>query len=78
MSGTIPTIVAGQHFSVPITMWLTELFPIAAPVVYVTPAPGTMLDPFRRHVDDQGKVCCSTLTTWASTVTWLTVCMCVG
>ena len=39
--GSVPAVVAGEQYEIPVTVWLTDNFPEKAPPVYVTPNPGT-------------------------------------
>ncbi len=41
LAGTVAVTVDGEEYDVPLTVWLTDSYPVRPPPVYVTPGPGT-------------------------------------
>lgn len=39
--GTIPIFYSGAQYNIPVTIWLTEMYPFQNPVPYVSPTPGS-------------------------------------
>ena len=41
--GNVPMTVDGEEYDVPVTVWLTDSYPLRPPPVYVTPGEGNFL-----------------------------------
>ncbi|KAF5838314.1 UEV domain-containing protein [Dunaliella salina] len=48
--GTIPVHYQGNKYNIPITIWLTEEFPIEAPIVFVVPTHSMIIKPGHSQV----------------------------
>jgi len=72
LAGTIPIFYNNVQYNIPVSIWLTEAYPFAPPVCYVTPTPDMIIKPKHRHVDSQGMCYLPYLSTWNPTGSNLT------
>lgn len=63
--GTIPIFYSGAQYNIPVTIWLTEMYPFQNPVPYVSPTPDMSIKPRHRHVDSAGMCYLPYLTNWS-------------
>lgn len=64
LTGTVPIVVNGQTYNIPIRIWLYKEHPARAPICYVDPTPDMEVKP-ARHVDVSGLVYHPYLANWA-------------
>eukprot|EP00897_Mesotaenium_endlicherianum_P001066 jgi/Mesen1/10960/ME000096S10543 len=62
--GTIPMMYQGVKYNIPVTAWLLEGFPRAAPLLYVNPTRDMLIKPRHAFVDASGLVNIPYLREW--------------
>ena len=62
--GTVPMYYQGVRYNIPVTVFLLEAYPRAAPLVYVCPTPDMIVKPRHASVEPSGKVACDCLRQW--------------
>ncbi|KDD72868.1 hypothetical protein H632_c2797p0, partial [Helicosporidium sp. ATCC 50920] len=65
VSGTLPMYYQGVRYNVPLQMWLSESFPLAAPAVFVVPTPLMIIRPGHPAVSPSGRVSSAYLSAWS-------------
>ena len=63
--GTIPVSYKMNTYNIPVNIWIPDTYPLAPPVVFVTPTSDMMISPRHRHVDDKGIVYLPYLSSWS-------------
>jgi len=67
LAGTLPIWYNTNQYNIPINIWVVDAYPLAPPVIYVTPTPDMVIKPKHRHVDSTGMVYLPYLSTWNAT-----------
>lgn len=63
-SGTLPVYYLGVKYNIPVTLWVGEGYPAAAPTLYVTPTASMVIKPGHALVDGSGLVATPYLAAW--------------
>jgi len=64
LTGTIPVPYKGQHYNIPIAVWLLDTHPYNAPLCYVRPTQDMQIKT-SKHVDTSGKIYLPYLHEWS-------------
>ena len=70
--GTVPMYYQGVKYNIPVAIWLSEQYPLAAPLAYVVPTPDMIIKPRHSFVEASGA--CSCMHACVSVL----VCICEG
>ena len=63
-TGTLPVYYLGVKYNIPVTLWVGEGYPAAAPTLYVTPTAAMVIKPGHSLVDGSGLVATPYLAAW--------------
>lgn len=63
-TGTLPVYYLGVKYNIPVTLWVREGYPAAAPTLYVTPTAAMVIKPGHSLVDGSGLVATPYLAAW--------------